>query len=168
MACGIQFPGQRTNPGPLCWELRVLAPGSLRSPGKGRLKRLAVMSARLIWCELGALRPHSTTSPDALREHITLYVMGQAVDIRGRRGDCPPGSVLGRYSLPGTSSLLHLHHTHSTSNAEHVGFFPPHTTQLSVTPTGCPTLCFNSDNNQSWHRRVPAPVPLQQVKGSVP
>ena len=110
---------------PLCWELRVLATGSLRSPRKGRLKRLAVISARLIWCELGALRPHNTTSPDALREHITLYVMGQAGDIRGRRGDCPPGSVLGRYSLPGTSSLLHLHHTHSTSNAEHVGFFPP-------------------------------------------
>ena len=67
VACGIQFPDQRSNPGPMCWQLGVLAPGSLRSPRKDRLKRLAVISARLIWCELGALRPHNTTFLEALR-----------------------------------------------------------------------------------------------------
>ena len=73
----------------------------------------------------------------------------------------------------GTLFLAHLHSCTSTTLTalpmpSMWDFSPPHTTQLSVTPTGCPTICFNSDTNQRWHRRVPAPVPLQQVKGSVP
>ena len=34
VACGVQFPYQGSNPGPLHWELRVLAIGPLGSPSE--------------------------------------------------------------------------------------------------------------------------------------
>ena len=76
-ACGIWFPDQGANPGPLHWELRVLATGPLEKPLQLNVCALAVMSLsfqkhcdwRAVkgWSDRGLRSSHSDAGKMTLR-----------------------------------------------------------------------------------------------------